>query len=52
VADDTYTGSFYCVKCKEHRDATGKITVKNGTRMAKAQCSVCGTNLTRFLPKK
>jgi hypothetical protein len=52
VADETYTGSFYCVKCKEHRDATGKVTVNaKGTRMAKSKCSVCGTNLTKFLPR-
>jgi len=52
VAKDTYKGSFYCVKCKERRDATGDIEVNaKGTRMAKAKCPVCGTNLTKFLPK-
>jgi ribosomal protein S27E len=52
VADDTYSGSFYCVKCKDHREAEGAVVVNaKGTRIAKAQCPVCGTNLTRFLPK-
>jgi ribosomal protein S27E len=52
VAEETYSGSFYCVKCKDHRDATGDVTVNaKGTRIAKAKCPVCGTNLTRFLPK-
>ena len=52
VADDSYSGKFYCVKCKDHRDATGDVVVnEKGTRIAKAKCPVCGTNLTRFLPK-
>ncbi len=52
MADDTYSGSFYCVKCKDQRDATGNVVVNaKGTRIAKASCPVCGTNLTRFLPK-
>lgn len=52
VAEDTYSGSFYCVKCKEKRDATGDVVVnEKGTRIAKAKCPVCGTNLTRFLPR-
>lgn len=50
--DETYAGEFYCVKCKEKRTAEGKVVVsENGRRMAKAKCPVCGTNLTRFLPK-
>jgi len=53
VAAETYQGSFYCVKCKEKVDAEGKVSVnEKGTRTAKAQCPTCGTNLTRFLPKK
>ena len=52
MADDTYSGSFYCVKCKDHREAEGAVSVnEKGTRMAKGKCPVCGTNLTRFLPK-
>ncbi|MDR1431981.1 MAG: DUF5679 domain-containing protein [Propionibacteriaceae bacterium] len=52
MAAETYTGSFYCVKCKAHQDATGNVEVNaKGTRLAKAKCPVCGTNLTRFLPK-
>lgn len=53
MAAETYTGSFYCVKCKDKRDAEGNVTVnEKGTRIAKAKCPVCSTNLTRFLPKK
>ena len=49
---ETYSGEFYCVKCKEKREAEGNVVVNDkGTRMAKAQCPVCSTNLTRFLPK-
>ena len=49
---DTYTGEFYCVKCKTKREATGAVSVNDkGTRVAKAQCPECSTNLTRFLPK-
>ncbi len=52
MANDSYTGEFYCVKCKEKREATGKVEVNaKGTRMAKAKCPVCSTNLTKFLPK-
>ena len=53
VSNETYSGSFYCVKCKDHREAEGAVSVnEKGTRIAKAKCPVCGTNLTRFLPKK
>jgi hypothetical protein len=49
---DKYTGEFYCVKCKAKREATGDIVeAKNGTRMAKAKCPTCGTNLNRILGK-
>lgn len=52
MADQTYTGEFYCVKCKAKREATGNIVVsENGTRMAKGKCAVCGTNLNRILGK-
>ncbi len=52
VAAETYNGSFYCVKCKDHREASGDVSVNaKGTRIAKAKCPTCGTNLTRFLPK-
>ncbi|HEX5996433.1 MAG TPA: DUF5679 domain-containing protein [Jiangellales bacterium] len=50
MADETYSGEFYCVKCKDKREATGNVVVNDkGTRMAKAQCPVCGTNLNRIL---
>ncbi len=52
MADETWTGEFYCVKCKEKRQAEGKVvTTENGRRMAKGVCPVCGTNLNRILAK-
>jgi transcription elongation factor Elf1 len=49
---ETYSGEFYCVKCKAKREATGDVHVNDkGTRMAKAKCPVCGTNLNRILGK-
>lgn len=53
MAEETYKGSFYCVKCKEKRETEGVVSVnEKGTRIAKAKCPECNTNLTRFLPKK
>ena len=50
MADKTYEGEFYCVKCKEKRHATGNVVVNDrGTKMAKAKCPECGTNLNRIL---
>jgi hypothetical protein len=47
---ETYSGEFYCVKCKAKREASGEVHVNaKGTRMAKATCPVCGTNLNRIL---
>ena len=38
MADETYKGEFYCVKCKAKREAEGKVVVSdNGRRMAKGQ---------------
>lgn len=52
MSDETYKGDFYCVKCKEKRQAEGKVvTTENGRRMAKGKCPVCGTNLNRILAK-
>jgi transcription elongation factor Elf1 len=49
---ETWSGEFYCVKCKAKREASGEVRVNDkGTRMAKAQCPVCGTNLNRILGK-
>lgn len=44
----------YCVKCREKRTITnGRVeTNEKGRRMAKGTCPVCGTNVTRFLPKE
>jgi hypothetical protein len=52
VMAETWSGEFYCVKCKEKREATGEIRVNDkGTKMAKAVCPECGTNLNRILGK-
>lgn len=52
VMAETWSGEFYCVKCKEKREASGEVKVNDkGTRMAKAVCPVCGTNLNRILGK-
>ena len=52
VMAETWSGEFYCVKCKEKREAEGEVRVNDkGTRMAKAVCPVCGTNLNRILGK-
>lgn len=52
VMAETYSGEFYCVKCKAKREASGDVHVNDkGTRMAKAKCPVCGTNLNRILGK-
>jgi hypothetical protein len=49
---ETYTGTAYCVKCKEKRDFTGEVTVNaKGTRIAKGTCPVCSTTVTRILCK-
>ncbi len=52
VMAETWSGEFYCVKCKEKREAEGEVKVNDkGTKMAKAVCPVCGTNLNRILGK-
>ena len=51
MASETYKGEFYCVKCKDKRDAEGDIVETNGRRMAKGKCPACGTNLNRILGK-
>lgn len=49
---ETWSGEFYCVKCKEKREATGEIHVSDkGTKMAKGTCPECGTKLNRILGK-
>ena len=49
---ETWSGEFYCVKCKAKREASGEVRVNDkGTRMAKATCPVCSTNLNRILGK-
>ena len=47
---ETWSGEFYCVKCKAKRHASGNVVVNaKGTKMAKGKCPVCGTNLNRIL---
>ena len=49
---ETWSGEFYCVKCKAKREATGEIHVSDkGTKMAKGICPVCSTKLNRILGK-
>ncbi len=49
---ETWSGEFYCVKCKAKREASGEVKVSDkGTRMAKGTCPVCGTNLNCILGK-
>ena len=39
---ETWSGEFYCVKCKEKREASGEVHVSDkGTRMAKGVCPGC-----------
>ena len=52
MADDSYTGEAYCVKCKEKREFTGTIVEKNNRRMAQGICPVCGTKVNRILGNK
>jgi hypothetical protein len=47
---DTYNG--YCVKCRAKRDFEGEVKeLKNGSKAAQGSCPVCGTKMTRMLPK-
>jgi predicted RNA-binding Zn-ribbon protein involved in translation (DUF1610 family) len=47
---EKYNG--YCVKCREKRDFEGEEkTLENGSRAAQGKCPVCGTTITRMLPK-
>jgi hypothetical protein len=50
VMAESYSGTAYCVKCKEKREFDGEIVVNDkGTKMAKGKCPVCGTNVNRIL---
>ena len=44
----------YCVKCREKKAIKDGevVTTANGRRMAKGICPVCGTKVSRFLPKE
>jgi len=44
----------YCVKCREKRQVKGGEVKEsdNGRRMVQGVCPVCGTKVTRFLPKE
>lgn len=42
----------YCVKCREKRSFDGEVKdLKNGSKAAQGACPVCGTKMTRMLPK-
>ena len=50
IVAETYNG--YCVKCREKRDFEGEVKeLANGSKAAQGQCPVCGTKMTRMLPK-
>jgi hypothetical protein len=51
---ETTTATGYCVKCKAQRDIKDAktVTLQNGTSALKGACVVCGTAITRFVPKK
>lgn len=51
MADEKYSGEFYCVKCRNKRETTGDVVVSNGRKMAKGLCPECGTKLNRILGK-
>ncbi|MCH9718612.1 MAG: hypothetical protein K0U60_01935 [Actinomycetia bacterium] len=49
---EEYSGTAYCVKCKEKRDFTGQVVVNaKGTRMAQGKCPECDTKVNRILGK-
>ncbi|MDR1428380.1 MAG: DUF5679 domain-containing protein [Bifidobacteriaceae bacterium] len=48
---ETYSGEFYCVKCKDKRQTEGNVVVTNGRRMAKGSCPVCNTTVNRIIGK-
>ncbi len=41
----------YCVKCKAKREMNNvkEVRSKNGRKMAKGVCPVCGTKMNKFL---
>lgn len=43
----------HCMKCKAKRPFTSTIinTMKNGAKMAKGPCGVCGTTIAKILKK-
>jgi hypothetical protein len=51
MAEESYTGEAYCVKCKAKREFTGHVEETNGRRFAKGICPTCGTKVTRILGK-
>ncbi len=49
---EEYSGTAYCVKCKEKRDFTGQVVVNaKSTRMAQGQYPECDTKENRILSK-
>ena len=43
----------YCMKCRTKHEIKNpaKVTLKNGRHTTKGTCPVCGTKMTRMLPK-
>ncbi len=48
MAEETYEGEFL-PRLGVEKQAKGKVVVNAGTKMAKAKCPVCSTNLNRIL---
>jgi hypothetical protein len=49
---EQYSGSAYCIDCKENVDFEGFVRVSDsGRRMAQGICDECGTKVNRILGK-
>jgi hypothetical protein len=48
---EKYEGDAHCMKCKRKQKCKGFVIIKNKRRMAKGHCSVCNSNVVKFLPK-
>jgi hypothetical protein len=50
---DVTSTTAYCVKCKTKREIADAraVTLKNGAPALQGTCPVCGTRLSRILPR-
>jgi len=52
VPVETWVGEAYCLKCRTKRELVGSVGLSSrGSRMARGTCPICGTKVTRILPK-